>query len=354
MSVSVKPERTASKEIVGTFPSSEAARRTAGRRLEMTTGGRRLRQPSVAAYGYGANSARRAATAVPVLLSTRKDKGMNPPSVSFAIDREAAADVAAGVGQTGSSVEAKLHAVPVRDGPASSGRLAEAAYRGFEILLAITGLALALPIMLIEAALIRWDSPGPILFFHKRPGRSIIVPGRDLAARTDLIPPPGGFDPDAMYYVPSYFRLVKFRTMYVDARQRFPELYAYKFVPEEFHLQRTTYENDPRVTRVGRVLRKLSLDELPNFWCVLVGDMRLVGPRPEAPEVLRYYTAEEMYKFSVKPGITGLAQTNGRGLLNWGEVLKWDLHYVRTRHVLLDIKIMLTTIKYVIIRRGAF
>ncbi len=127
-----------------------------------------------------------------------------------------------------------------------------------------------------------------------------------------------------------------------------------KFEPEEFHRQHTTHKFDPRVTRVGRILRKLSVDELPNLWSVLVGDMRLVGPRPEAPEVLQYYTPQEMYKLACTPGITGLAQINGRGLLNWGEVLAWDLQYVRTRSVGMDLKIIFTTIKYVIIRHGAF
>jgi lipopolysaccharide/colanic/teichoic acid biosynthesis glycosyltransferase len=246
------------------------------------------------------------------------------------------------------------HVVPVRDAVSSSGWLAEASYRGFEILVALTGLTLGLPVMLAEALLIRWDSPGPILFFHQRPGRAVMLRGRDLVGRAELIPPPGGYDPDRLYYVPSYFWLVKFRTMYHDARTRWPELYAYKFVPEEFHRQHTTYKADPRVTRIGRVLRQLSIDELPNLWCVLVGDMRLVGPRPEAPEVLQYYSPEEMYKFACKPGITGLAQINGRGLLNWGEVLAWDLKYIRTRTVVLDLKIIFTTIKYVLIRHGAF
>ena len=103
------------------------------------------------------------------------------------------------------------------------------------------------------------------------------------------------------------------------------------------------------------MLRKLTLDELPNLWCVLVGDMRLVGPRPELPEIPQYYeTADEMYKFACKPGITGLAQINGRGLLNWGETLAWDLEYVRTRSIRLDLKIIFLTLWYVIVRRGAF
>jgi lipopolysaccharide/colanic/teichoic acid biosynthesis glycosyltransferase len=102
------------------------------------------------------------------------------------------------------------------------------------------------------------------------------------------------------------------------------------------------------------LLRTLSVDELPNLWSVLIGDMRLVGPRPEAPEVLQYYTPEEMIKFTLKPGITGLAQVGGRGLLNWGETLALDLQYVRTRSIALDLKIILLTIKRVVTRDGAF
>jgi lipopolysaccharide/colanic/teichoic acid biosynthesis glycosyltransferase len=142
--------------------------------------------------------------------------------------------------------------------------------------------------------------------------------------------------------------------MYDDARTRFPQYYAYRYAPGQFHRQYPTLRHDPRVTRVGRVLRKLSLDELPNLWSVLVGDMRLVGPRPEAPEVLQYYSVEEMYKFACKPGITGLAQVNGRGFLNWGETLKWDLEYVYKRSVGLDLKILLITLRQVIMRHGAF
>jgi lipopolysaccharide/colanic/teichoic acid biosynthesis glycosyltransferase len=141
--------------------------------------------------------------------------------------------------------------------------------------------------------------------------------------------------------------------MYSDARQRFPELFSYNYGPGELHLRLTADVNHPRLTRVGRVLRKLSLDELPNLWCVLCGHIRLVGPRPEAPEFVQHYTPEEMYKFAVKPGITGLFQTNGRGLLTWGEQLAWDLQYVRTRSVWLDLKIIAWTLKLVIKRHGA-
>jgi lipopolysaccharide/colanic/teichoic acid biosynthesis glycosyltransferase len=247
-----------------------------------------------------------------------------------------------------------VHAVPVDDVVPASNRLAEALYRAFEMLIAAIGLVLALPVLLFLSLLIRYDSPGPALFFHKRSARSIIMRGRDLAGRGDLCPPPDGYKPNGSYYVPSVFRFVKFRTMYRDAKVRFPELYEYEFAPEDFHRRHFKNDNDPRVTRIGQVLRKLTVDELPNLWCVLVGDMRLVGPRPESPNLLRYYTPDEMYKFSCKPGITGLAQINGRGLLNFGQTLAWDLQYVRTRSVWLDIKIIAITVKCIIIRRGAF
>lgn len=281
---------------------------------------------------------------------------MNPSSaprnVPYAIEQRPAQ--AAAAGDVTKPYHGKVHAVPVRDVVASSVWLAEALYRGFEIVVAIIGLAVGLPLVLIAAALIRCDSRGHALFFHKRPARSIMVRGRKLDGRTDLLPPPNGYEPDAFYYVPSYFILPKLRTMYSDAQSRFPELYAYDFAPADFHRQNPTHQNDPRVTRVGRVLRKLSIDELPNLWSVLVGDMRLVGPRPEAPEVLQYYKPQEMYKFACKPGITGLAQINGRGFLNWGETLAWDLQYVRERSVALDMKIIVVTLKRVLTRRGAF
>ncbi len=284
---------------------------------------------------------------------------MTPPddasNAAFAVTRETAPITDANAaGSADSRPYASIHAVPVGDIVAHSSRVAEAFYRGFEIVFALVSLIVGLPIMLVEGVLIRWDSPGPALFFHTRPGRSKMVLGRELVRRSDLIAPPGGYVPDALYYVPTYFRMVKFRTMYQDARNRFPGLYDYNFAPGEFRQRYGTLQHDPRVTRVGEILRKLSVDELPNLWSVLVGDMRLAGPRPEAPEVLRYYTSEEMYKFSCKPGITGLAQINGRGLLNWGKTLEWDLRYVRSRSVWLDLKIIFVTLKYVVARHGAF
>ena len=249
----------------------------------------------------------------------------------------------------------QVHAVPVdRLTAPRVGVLAEALYRCFEIIVSLIGLAIGVPIMLVEALAIRLDSPGPALFRQPRVARSDMILGRELAGRSDLLPPEGGFDPDRLYYVMRLFPFVKFRTMYHDAKIRFPELYAYKYDPADFRSRYFKNEDDPRVTRLGRKLRRLTLDELPNLWCVLRGDMRLVGPRPELPEIPQYYTPDEMYKFACKPGITGLAQINGRGLLSWGETLAWDLEYVRTRTIALDLKIIALTLWYVVVRRGAF
>jgi lipopolysaccharide/colanic/teichoic acid biosynthesis glycosyltransferase len=251
---------------------------------------------------------------------------------------------------------APVHVVPLGDGqigPPGSWA-ADAIYRLFELAAALLLLILASPVMLLLAILIRIDTPGPVLFRQPRVARSAVLPGRALDGRTRLIPPPGGFEPDTLYLVPQTFLFLKFRTMHYDARVRWPELYEYRFDPATFRDRTFKTDHDPRVTGLGLVLRRLTLDELPNLWCVLMGTMRLVGPRPELPELPQNYDPNEMYKFAVKPGVTGLAQINGRGLLSWGETLAWDLEYVRTRTVMLDLKILFLTSWYVLVRRGAF
>jgi lipopolysaccharide/colanic/teichoic acid biosynthesis glycosyltransferase len=150
------------------------------------------------------------------------------------------------------------------------------------------------------------------------------------------------------------FRFVKFRTLYADAKTRFPHLYAYKYSSEELKGLRFKVENDPRVTRVGQWLRKSSLDELPNLWNVVTGDMALVGPRPEIPEMLPYYQGEMLKKFTVRPGVTGLAQTSGRGRLGFYETVDLDVEYVHLRCALLDIRLLLRTVRMVVLRDGAF
>ena len=108
-----------------------------------------------------------------------------------------------------------------------------------------------------------------------------------------------------------------------------------------------------RLTRVGRFLRASSLDELPNFWNVLRGDMRLVGPRPEIPELVSQYPPEYHARHDVKPGITGLAQISGRADLTYEETMRYDLDYVAHHSVLRDVAIILKTVPAVLTRKGA-
>ena len=198
-------------------------------------------------------------------------------------------------------------------------------FRLFEILVAITALGVFSPIMLVEAIIIRRGTPGPALFCQDRVAKG------------------GGL-----------FRFVKFRTLYADSLERFPELYAYRYDPQELKTLKFKVDNDPRVTPQGHWLRRSTLDELPNFWNLLIGDMALVGPRPEIPDMVQYYKGEMLLKFSVKPGITGLAQVSGRGRLGFYETIDLDIEYVRNRSVWLDIRILLHTLKVILVRDGAF
>ena len=208
---------------------------------------------------------------------------------------------------------------------ALGGEIAGGLRRAFEVLAAIIALGISLPIMLLIAVIIRLDSPGPAMFRQRRVGLN----GR-------------------------LFWFYKFRTLYADSKERFPALYAYDYSPDEVETLQFKVETDPRVTRVGHWLRKSTLDELPNFWNLLKGDIAIVGPRPEIPEMLKYYTPAQLLKFSVRPGITGLAQTHGRGNLAFQQTIAWDLEYVRRKSLWLDVKIVFRTIKLWLTLDGAF
>ena len=145
------------------------------------------------------------------------------------------------------------------------------------------------------------------------------------------------------------FRVVKFRTMVRDAEARLTELEALNEL--RGHAFKVT--NDPRLTRTGRFLRRTSLDELPQLWNVLRGDMGLVGPRPAAPGQLGDYTAEQRrVRASVRPGITGLAQVSGRSSLGLEEAIAFDLWYATHASVWTDLKILARTLSVVVGRRG--
>jgi lipopolysaccharide/colanic/teichoic acid biosynthesis glycosyltransferase len=194
-----------------------------------------------------------------------------------------------------------------------------------EIVIASCALLFALPVMLVVAVIIKLGTPGPVLFVQERVGRG----GR-------------------------LFRFVKFRTLYDDARARWPELYSYRYTEHELRELKFKVPNDPRVTPQGLWLRKSTLDELPNFWNVLTGDMALVGPRPEIPEMLPYYQGDMLLKFSTRPGITGLAQISGRGRLGFYETVALDVDYVRRRSLATDVRIVLMTVRKMVTGDGAF
>jgi lipopolysaccharide/colanic/teichoic acid biosynthesis glycosyltransferase len=248
-------------------------------------------------------------------------------------------------------------AIPADPPTFSLGSLAvEGLYRVVEVLFASVVLLLSAPLLVAISVLIRWDTSGPVFFVQRRTGRSRRVSGRDLADHGEIVAPAGGFDPERFYWVPTSIPFVKFRTMYHDAAERFPEYYwwRYDLAPHEVQEMYYKLEDDPRVTPAGRWLRTTSLDELPNFWNVLTGDLHLVGPRPEAVEIQGFYDEAQMLKFTVKPGLTCTSKINGRGNLPVGEQIAWDVQYVRERTVWLDLKIVLLTIWRVLRQRGAF
>jgi lipopolysaccharide/colanic/teichoic acid biosynthesis glycosyltransferase len=227
------------------------------------------------------------------------------------------------------------------------------AIRTLDLTVSTIALILLTPLLVIVALLIKRDSPGPVLFRHVRMGQRR--------------------NRDERYGHP--FTLYKFRTMCADARERFPELYAYTHTEEELRTlpikmlvsrksdpgrvaempgSWTGLLSDPRVTLIGRWLRRTSLDELPNFLNVLKGDMSLVGPRPDIEDNIRYYSEPHLIKLDVKPGITGLAQIKGRGNLTFQQINDFDCEYVRTRSLWLDLKILFATLPVLLKREGAF
>jgi lipopolysaccharide/colanic/teichoic acid biosynthesis glycosyltransferase len=199
------------------------------------------------------------------------------------------------------------------------------AKRTLDLLGALVLLILTAPILALLAIVIRCDSKGPAIFRQTRITRG---------GRT--------------------FRFYKFRTMYVDAKDRFPELYAYNFSDGNFDSSYYKLADDPRNTRVGRWLRRTTLDELPNLFNVLKGDLSLVGPRPELPELVRFYHPEELACLFTKAGLTGLAQVAGRSLLTVRQRLTLDTRYVANQTMLLDLRILVRTAVVVVTGKGAF
>jgi len=172
--------------------------------------------------------------------------------------------------------------------------------RALDVALAGAGLVVASPALALAALAVKLSDGGPVLYRQTRVGKD----GAD-------------------------FELLKLRTMVVGA--------------ERLGAGFAVNEGDPRITRVGRVLRRLSLDELPQLWNVVRGDMSLVGPRPTLRYQVEQYDARQRRRLEVKPGLTGWAQVHGRARLSWAERIELDLWYVEHRSALLDAKILLRT-----------
>jgi exopolysaccharide biosynthesis polyprenyl glycosylphosphotransferase len=207
----------------------------------------------------------------------------------------------------------RLHDIPlieVISDPQAGG--ASVAKRAFDLALAAVLFVVALPIMLLVALAVRCSSRGRVLFRQERVGQD----GRR-------------------------FTMVKFRTMHADAEQATGPVLA--------------TQNDPRVTWLGRYLRAARLDELPQLWNVLRGDMSFVGPRPERPEFVQQFEREihgYAERFKVRPGLTGYAQVNGEYHTSPATKLKYDLAYIYNRSLWLDLKILSETVKVMLTRRG--
>ena len=178
--------------------------------------------------------------------------------------------------------------------------------RAFDIIASLIGLIVLSPVLLIVAILVRKNLGSPILFRQVRPG----IDGKP-------------------------FEMVKFRSMR-DAIAK----------------DGTPLPDNERLTPFGKALRSTSLDELPELWNVLKGDMSLVGPRPLLMDYLPLYNKEQYRRHEVRPGVTGWAQVNGRNAISWEEKFKLDVWYVDNRSFWLDLKILFLTIKKVFIREG--
>jgi lipopolysaccharide/colanic/teichoic acid biosynthesis glycosyltransferase len=191
--------------------------------------------------------------------------------------------------------------------------------RTVDLIAGFTLLVVTAPVWLAAALAVRIESEGNPFFLQRRVG---------LGGRP--------------------FFILKLRGMYRDARERFPHLYDYaRFGGLDFRFH---YDEDPRITRVGAFIRRTSIDELPNFLNVLLGDMTLVGPRPEVPEVLDLYGNYKVEYLSVKPGLTCLSKISGRDYLTKRETIQMDLAYVRSASLSRDWNILWRTFRAVLRR----
>jgi exopolysaccharide biosynthesis polyprenyl glycosylphosphotransferase len=194
--------------------------------------------------------------------------------------------------------------------------------RSLDIFAGMVLLVLCAPILLLIAILIKLEDRGPVFFAQKRVGQF----GRE-------------------------FKMYKIRSMCLNAEQRLKDLLA-----RNQHQDGVTFKvkDDPRITRVGRWLRKFSLDELPQFYNVLIGNMSLVGPRPPVPGEVRKYSLAHRRRLAIKPGITCLWQVSGRAEIDFSGQVQLDVDYIENLSFWMDLKILARTVPAVISGRGAY
>ena len=193
--------------------------------------------------------------------------------------------------------------------------------RPLDVCLTLFGLSAIWPVLVVVAMAVRLSSPGPVFFVQTRIGRD----GKP-------------------------FGMIKFRSMYADAEARRADLLAQSDREGVCFKSR----NDPRITPVGRILRRLSLDELPQIFNVLRGDMSLVGPRPALPEEVRAYPTRAVGRLAVLPGITGLWQVSGRAEICFDEMVEMDLAYAADGRLTTDLALLFRTFRAVLTGRGAY
>jgi len=195
--------------------------------------------------------------------------------------------------------------------------------RCIDIIGSLFGIILSSPVMLITAILIKIESEGPVIFKQERVGQN----GR-------------------------HFFMYKFRSMCVDAEEKKQELMEQNEMDSSFMFK---MQDDPRITKVGRFIRKTSIDELPQFFNVLKGDMSLVGTRPPTLDEVELYERGHWRRMSIKPGITGMWQVSGRSsITDFDEIVELDTQYIDRWNVLLDIQILIKTVLQVFRKKGAY
>jgi exopolysaccharide production protein ExoY len=197
--------------------------------------------------------------------------------------------------------------------------------RGFDIVGSLIGLIAVSPLFLMIALLVKFSDGGPILYGHSRIGRG----GR-------------------------IFPCLKFRTMVQDGERVLAAYLATNPEANAEWIATRKLKNDPRVTRVGAVLRKLSLDELPQIINILLGDMSLVGPRPVVRDELEIYGTSAVYYLKSRPGLTGLWQVSGRNDVSYDSRVAFDRHYVENWSMSEDIRIIIKTVPAVWMSRGCY